>query len=299
MISAPLAAALGAAACGAETRPTNTTSVSAPLSSSKPLAGLQPEPVTVAPSAQFTAFNGLRTNLSAGATALEGGDRAKAGEVLAAARAAYDKEFSAVVREIDAALHGRITTSYDTMADAAKNGVAGAYRIQRYVADVGIVRLATLKTREGLRKSDKAGAESWFSVIANRFDLTKDIHPVGAAWKRVQTGPIDAPAQKAVALALGSYLGTKTRGELKGAVGGLDEKNKPKARWETSGGIAYFDAIKEIYQEQLGADAAKKVAETLQSIDAAIVQDDDSKARSLVDQANAQLDAFDRSINGA
>lgn len=185
------------------------------------------------------------------------------------------------------------------MAGAAKSGDAGGYRYERYVADVGILRLATLKTRESLRKGDKAEAEKWFSTIANRFDLTKDIHPVGSAWKRVQSGPLDTTTQKAVSLSLGSYLGTKSRGELKGAVGGLDEKNKAKARWETSGGIAFFDAIKEIYQEQLGADTTRKVSDTLHSIDTSISQGDDGKARSLIDQANTLFDTFERSINGS
>jgi hypothetical protein len=288
----------GAAACSAESRPTNTTSVSAPLDKAKPLAGLQPEPITIAPSAQFTAYNGLRTSLNGGATALDGGDKAKAADLLGTARTAYDKEFSATVKSSDSALHDKIMKSYDTMAEAIKSGDAGGYRYQRYFADIGILRLATLKTREALRKTDKAEAEKWFSTIANRFDLSKDIHSVGAAWKRVQNSPIDASTQKAVTLSLGSYLGTKVRAELKGAIGGMEEKNKAKARWETAGGIAFYDAIKEIYQEHLGADAAKKLNETILGVDTAIIAGDDAKAKTLIDQVNAQLDGFDKSIAG-
>lgn len=283
-------------ACRAERRPSDTTSVSAPLDSAKPLAGLKPEAISIAPSPQFNSYNTLRTGLNEGATALEAGDTARAADLVARGRSIFDAEFSATVRGADPALHDRLAKSLDTLAATVQDGNAGAYRYERYVVDVGILRLATLKVREDLGKGDRAAAEAWFSVVANRFDLSKDVQPVGAAWKRVQTGPLDASAQKAVNLSLSGYLATKLRGELKGAIDALDEKNQAKARWEVSGGVAYFDAIKEDYQQQLGDEAGRKMAETLQAIDNAIVQGDEARARTLIEQANTMLDSFDRSV---
>jgi hypothetical protein len=284
------------AACKAERRPTDTTSVSQPLDPAKPLAGLKPEGITIPQSPQFTAYDGLRMSLNEGATALDGGDRAKAGEALSRARSGYEGDFASPTRSTDPVLHDRILKSYDAMGGAVREGDGGTYRFNRYFADVGILRLATLRIRAALGKGEGAEGERWFSVIANRFDLAKDVQPVGAAWKRVQSGPVDATTQKAVDLTLGGYLGTKIRAELKGALAGLEEKNKAKARWEVAGGIAYFEAIKEVVQQQLGAEGARKLSETIQGVDAAIEQDEEARARSLIEQANAQLDAFDRSI---
>jgi hypothetical protein len=286
-------------ACSAEQRPTNTTSVSAPLDAAKPMAGLKPEAITVPQSAQFTAYNALRTALNEGTAAIDGGDTAKTGDALARSRAGYERDLLAQTRSADADLNDRILKAYDAMAAAAKAGDAPAYRISRYVTDVGIIRLAVLRIRSLLGGGDRAEAERWFSVIANRFDLARDVQPLGAAWKRVQNGPVDAPTQKVVDLSLGGYLATKMRGELKGAAGGLDEKNAAKARWELSGGVAYYDAIKEVVQQQLGADGAKKMVEALQGADTAIVGQDEARARTLLQGINTQLDALDGSIAGA
>ncbi|HVG98101.1 MAG TPA: hypothetical protein VNK05_14430, partial [Chloroflexota bacterium] len=277
-------------ACAAEQRPTNTTSVSAPLDAARPMAGLEPEPITIPQSAQSAAYNTLRTALNEGTAAIDGGDRAKTGDALARSRAGYESDFVAPTRSADADLNDRILKADDAMAAAAKDGASPAYRISRYVIDVGILRLATLRTRALLGSGDRSEAEKWFSVVANRFDLAKDVQPLGAAWKRVQSGPLDAATQKVVNLSLGGYLATKMRGELKGAVGGLDEKNAAKARWELSGGMAYYDAIKEIVQQQLGAGGAKKMLESLQGADTAIVGEDDARARTLLQTVTAQLD---------
>jgi ribosomal protein S20 len=284
------------AGCHAERRPTNTTSVSAPLDEAKPLAGLKPEAITVAPSPQFTAYSTLRTDLNNGATALEAGDREKAAGLLANSQKTYDSEFASTVQSTDGALATRIQDAYKNMATAASDGDAATYRRLRYVIDIGILRLATLKSRDALAKNDVGEAERWFSTIANRFDLSKDVQPVGAAWKRFQTGPVDAAAQKAFNLALAGYLSTKARSELKGAGDGLNEKNAAKARWENSGGLQFFEAMRETYQQQLGEDATKKMADTLAGFDAAVAANDEAKARSLLEEANKQLDQFDRSL---
>jgi hypothetical protein len=293
-----LALALLLVGCQAERRPTNTTSVSAPIDEAKPLAGLKSEAITIAPSAQFNAYNTLRTSMNGGTTTLEGGDRAKAGGQLAESQSTYEKEFASTVQAADPALATRITQSYQGMAVAARDGDAGTYRRLRYAIDVGILRLASLKTREALARNDAAEAERWFSAIANRFDLSKDVQPLGAAWKRVQSGPVDAAVQKAVNLSLAGYMATKVKAELKGAGDGLTEKNPPKARWETAGGVAYFDILKETYTEQLGEAATKKMNDSLVAIDAAIVQNDEGKARSGIEEVNKQLEQFEQSLAG-
>src|SRR5262245_44555118 len=167
------------------------------------MAGLKPEPITVPQSAQFAAYNTLRTALNEGATAIDGGDKTKSGDALARSRAAYESDFVAPTKGADADLNDRILKAYDTVAAAAKDGDAPGYRISRYVIDVGILRLAALRTRALLGGGDRAEAEKWFSVISNRFDLAKDVQPLGAAWKRVQSGPLDAATQRVVNLSLG------------------------------------------------------------------------------------------------
>jgi hypothetical protein len=284
------------AACRAERRPTDTTSVSQPIDPAKPLVGLKPEGITIPQSPESIAYNGLRMSLNEGATALDGGDLAAAGDALSRARAGYEGQLASPTRGADPDLHDRLLKSYDVMGGAVREGDGGTYRYHRYFADVGVLRLATLRIRAALGKGEATEGERWFSVIANRFDLAKDVQPVGAAWKRVQSGPVDATTRKVVDLTLGAYLVTKVRAELKGAVAGLDEQNKAKARWEVAGGIAYHDAVKEVFQQQLGVEGARRLAETIQGVDAAIEQGDEARARGLIEQANAQLDAFDRTV---
>src|SRR5262245_1601655 len=114
--------------CQAERRPTNTTSVSAPIDEAKPLAGLKPEAITIAPSPQFNAYNTLRTSMNGGTTTLESGDRAKAAAQLAESQSTYEKEFASTVQAADPGLATRITQSYQGMAAAARDGDSATYR---------------------------------------------------------------------------------------------------------------------------------------------------------------------------